>query len=316
MQALGFLSSKISRTQSLSQCTILKALLAVILIGNLSKGFPVFADNAAGAASTPQDSSALKKGEHDKSSTLKSAPDTTNAALIDDKKLNPPNPPGPTTVLISAPALIAELNKALAVGLNGDLDKGILLLGDIIKKAPGMALAYNDRGMLFYRSNRLNPAEEDLNKALELDSSNSEYWSNRGLVRMMKGSEDNALKDLDRAISLSKTNLLAFATRGAIYLRRLQFEKARADFDQALETDPKSIINLNNRAMARFQMGDQKGAIADAEAALAIDPGSAVVHKNLQLFKTMVPGQISVKTQTQYSVKQSEIDQSKIVEPK
>jgi Flp pilus assembly protein TadD len=133
---------------------------------------------------------------------------------------------------------------------------------------------------------------------------------------MMKGSEDNALKDLDRAISLSKTNLLAFATRGAIYLRRLQFEKARADFDQALETDPKSIINLNNRAMARFQMGDQKGAIADAEAALAIDPGSAVVHKNLQLFKTMVPGQISVKTQTQYSVKQSEIDQSKIVEPK
>ncbi len=68
--------------------------------------------------------------------------------------------------------------------------------------------------------------------------------------------------------------------------------------------------------MTRFQMGDQKGAIADAEAALAIDPGSAVVQKNMQVFKTMSPGQISVNTQTQYSVKQAEIDKSKIVEPK
>ena len=210
---------------------------------------------------------------------------------------------GPSQMLTATPPLVAELNDALAVGLHGDLNNGIAMLSTLIAKAPKMALAYNDRGMLYYRASKLTEAEADLNKALDLDKTDSEYWSNRGLIYMMKGSEPEALKDLDQAISISNKNTLALATRGAIFMRHGSFDKAKADFDLALASDPNSALNLNNRAMARFQTGDSKGALDDINKALTIEPNSEVMKKNLELFKRVSPGELSIKAESELSVR-------------
>ncbi len=87
-------------------------------------------------------------------------------------------------------------------------------------------------------------AQADINKAIELDPENGQYYFVRANIQWATGSaerdEKAALADYDKAIALMPTSSLYFGNRcyALSALRKPQPEKAKADCRRAMELDP------------------------------------------------------------------------------
>ncbi len=66
----------------------------------------------------------------------------------------------------------------------------------------------------------------------------SYLYSDRGFMLMQKGAIEAALVDLNKAIEIDSTNFYGFWSRGAVYAAKRDFEGARADFTTALALNP------------------------------------------------------------------------------
>ncbi|HUU04614.1 MAG TPA: glycosyltransferase family 39 protein [Patescibacteria group bacterium] len=75
----------------------------------------------------------------------------------------------------------------------------ISLWNDVIGKYPMIPLAYNSRGNALQTAGRLDEAQEDYSRAIQLMSHGSFYW-NRGLARLQKNQAKEAIEDFYAAI--------------------------------------------------------------------------------------------------------------------
>jgi tetratricopeptide (TPR) repeat protein len=66
----------------------------------------------------------------------------------------------------------------------------------------------------------------------------SYLYNDRGFLLMQKGAIDAAIVDLNKAIEIDSTNFYAYWNRGAVYAARNDFDTARADFTTALALNP------------------------------------------------------------------------------
>jgi tetratricopeptide (TPR) repeat protein len=115
-----------------------------------------------------------------------------------------------------------------------------------IELNPNLALAFNDRGLLFYNADEYDRALEDFNRAIELDSKFETAFDNRGVTYFAKNNADHALADYDHAIELNPDDLNAYWNRGDLYRSTGDREHAVGDYRKALslgptETDKKEI---------------------------------------------------------------------------
>lgn len=149
---------------------------------------------------------------------------------------------------------------------------GITLWNDVIDKYPQVAMAYDNRGILYAQIGRTEKALADFNRALAADPRLVKAYYNRGLLRYQTRDNEGALDDLDRAIAMNPRNPRFFNTRGIIHAVLGDNPHARADFDAAISLDPRFTEAYNNRGNTRRGSGDLPGAFEDFNRALAIDP--------------------------------------------
>lgn len=78
-------------------------------------------------------------------------------------------------------------------------------------------------------------AIESYDLAIQLTSSNSEVYYNRGVAYFSIGQRDNAIKDFNHAIELNPTMAEAYGNRGTIRLLMNERQGALSDFKKAAQ---------------------------------------------------------------------------------
>lgn len=171
------------------------------------------------------------------------------------------------------------------------------------KPQPEMLLL---RGKAQAGEKKLNPALEDLNKALELNPDLVDAYVERGIVFMQARRFDDAIGDLNRAIELAPQNAKAYAMRAsakfqatgsgganadAIAEANAAYEDALRDVNQALQlaaNDPTALRIRGNIYEALYRTDE---GIADYRLALAQDPSQPESREALERLGQEVPAE-------------------------
>jgi len=152
-------------------------------------------------------------------------------------------------------------------------DKAIELDGNCVT-------AYRDRGRAYIRTDELNKAEADIDKALALNKDDKKTLEIRQVVLYCKQGDDHGRNDefkeaiecFDKAIELDRKCVAAYRGRGRAYDKMGEPDKAVVDFDKAIELNPNATRAYYLRGLTYRAMGDSDMAMADFDKALELDP--------------------------------------------
>src|SRR5205814_611609 len=112
----------------------------------------------------------------------------------------------------------------------------------------------------------------DLNKAIELDPQNAEWYGGRGGFYLFMNDAKKALEDINKAVEINPKYDEGFKALGSLYQMRNSNDKAIEYFSKAIEINPKNIEAYRDRAMAYESKGDFKNAIADWNKLIQLEP--------------------------------------------
>ncbi|HET9950803.1 MAG TPA: tetratricopeptide repeat protein [Candidatus Eisenbacteria bacterium] len=176
-----------------------------------------------------------------------------------------------TCLLLLAPICAAQTWSRCDVWQNS-----LTLWNDTIGKYPGKIYdAYTHRGEYFrdvrrdYRS-----AVADFDRAINLNPGVARAWNFKGMALAQMNQIDSAAVCFERALTINPTFASALSNRGGVKLSRGDAAGAVVDFTRALESDPRIWGAYTNRALAYSILKQHENAIADLRLALRMKPGN------------------------------------------
>ena len=128
--------------------------------------------------------------------------------------------------------------------INGNFEKSIESLTEVLKLDPSHKLALISRGSAFLKLNNIDEAIRDFNRVLEIDPDYARAYHLRGVARENNQDYENALSDISKAIDLDPEYGAAFYSRATL-LTKLKRE------DEALD-DIQMVQFLTNRNIETF----------------------------------------------------------------
>ena len=148
---------------------------------------------------------------------------------------------------------ISDYNKALSLGPTPDHKSAMYI---------GIANGYHDKG-------DLDSAISNYNKAISFDQSNELAFESRGLMYFKKGNLDQAIYDYTKAIELKPGNAMLYTSRGNTYLQKggASDDQALSDFSRAIQLDPGQSLAYYGRALIYDTRKQYKDALNDANKA-------------------------------------------------
>lgn len=136
-----------------------------------------------------------------------------------------------------------------------DPSQAIKLINRVIKLYPDLAKAYNRRGIIYAKMNKLYDAKKDFEKAIEISSTDAVYHYNLGktltLIGMSEHAEEllnKAIESFDRAIEFNASYSEAYCYRGVVNKRLKHYEESLRDYNKAIELSPEKPLYYKNRA--------------------------------------------------------------------
>jgi tetratricopeptide (TPR) repeat protein len=135
------------------------------------------------------------------------------------------------------------------------------------------ALCYTNRAMLYSQQGNIDDAQKDYSKAIELNPSYSELYSNRGIFYQdIIQDYNNALIDFSLAIELNQNSIDYWYSRGVLYQEYLKdYEKAIEDYNHVLTIDPSNINAINCIGLVYLNQGKKELAIAQYEKGIELE---------------------------------------------
>ena len=105
-------------------------------------------------------------------------------------------------------------------------------------------------------------AIEDFTNAIRLDSTNSLYYSERGLYKSFVSDLEGSIKDYEKAIAINPTSGL-YVTVGDLRVSNDEYEKAVIEYTNAATITPEAAEVYYKRGMARTNLKYYEEAIND-----------------------------------------------------
>ncbi|HSD93363.1 MAG TPA: tetratricopeptide repeat protein [Methyloceanibacter sp.] len=156
------------------------------------------------------------------------------------------------------------------------------------------------RGRAYAKDKKLNPALEDLNKAIELKPELVDAYVERGIVFIEARRFDDAIGDFNRAIELDAKNARAYAMRASTKLQGVGnssnalenweiYDQALGDINQALQiaADDPQFLRIRGNVYEALNRTDE--GIADYRKALALDQSESESRAALERLGIEVP---------------------------
>jgi len=167
-----------------------------------------------------------------------------------------------------------EINECAKEYLNLQLyQEAIDEYSRIIELFPNDSIAYFDRGYIKLYFKDFKGANEDLSKAIGIDTSNVDNYYTRGLVQFEIKDYLNSIADFDTALNLEEDNSDLHYYRGISHLELKNYLKAIFDFDFALKLNSSfPELVLANKAWANINLKKTVAAKNDVESSIKSSP--------------------------------------------
>jgi len=155
------------------------------------------------------------------------------------------------------PKRISSLSQAVAQSLSdrgfklmqqGELDKALADLSQALKLHPKLALAYENRALVFHMKGNHDAAIADLTRLIELEPKKANAYFGRGYLYWKKGAMDKAFADMEKAIALDPEHGHAFNGRAYLWAGKKMYARAIVDFEKAIALNPKDADARGNLA--------------------------------------------------------------------
>jgi len=173
-----------------------------------------------------------------------------------------------------------------AIDRSATLDSGeaTIHFTNVIDRGSNRADLYSARGRCYKDLKRLDLAEADYNRGLQLNPDNVTLLLRRAYTRRSAGDWAGARADYDRAIQLDPQNTEAYIDRGYVgFYSRGNREDSERDFQKAYALSPLNPrITSALAEVSRFH-GEYEQCVAYASTALEIEPDrvAALVNRGL-----------------------------------
>jgi serine/threonine protein kinase/tetratricopeptide (TPR) repeat protein len=151
-------------------------------------------------------------------------------------------------------------------------------------RGPTFAWSHFNRALALARAGRLLDAVDAYDRALALEPKFPEALVDRAMVELELDRLDRAQADLVRAIELGSTDVVVFAALGDAWARLGRRNEAEQFFARLLASDPGNLVVRVARGITRIRT-DPPGAKADFTQVLNQEPGHAHAHYGLALIE-------------------------------
>lgn len=141
---------------------------------------------------------------------------------------------------LSRLGLDGQLDWALALALNNDLDRGIEILQGITSAPAAPVLAWQRLGSFQLMAGQLDAAAETLERALQLDPNHVDTASNVGGLLVRRGDLEGALAQYNRVLAMEPSHAIATAQRDAVLAALNRVDEVVESKRQILEKDPEN----------------------------------------------------------------------------
>lgn len=136
----------------------------------------------------------------------------------------------------------------------------LFLLLLIIGCSSSAQLAEYNSALEAYNQDKYQTSITLVNKAIEINSEESEFYVLRARANYKIGNKDLAMDDLNKSLEL-KNSFSAFHLRGKLFLENNDLEKAKDDFRNAYELNSKSADLLFDLGYLEFMNGENQLAL-------------------------------------------------------
>ena len=146
----------------------------------------------------------------------------------------------------------------LRVGALDDAERLYRVLGEM---APGDPNVLHFSGVLAHHQGRSDEAIALIQRSLELQSDQADWYSNLGIVYKATQQFDKAIAAYERAIALNPTHVNAYNNLGVLLRATAQPVEAEAAYRKALEIDPQFIDAYHNLGVLLASVNRTKEAV-------------------------------------------------------
>ena len=148
------------------------------------------------------------------------------------------------TKLIEENVIKEEIYKYLAIIYlaTNQVVKAINVYNLGIKNIPNSSELYSNRGVLYYKANKLDLAESDFLKAYELNKFDFIAKSHLGFINLKKGNYEEAIKYFREALIIKPFSADVYMSIGTAYEKINKLIEARDNYEMAYEYNPNNHI--------------------------------------------------------------------------
>jgi len=124
-------------------------------------------------------------------------------------------------------------------------------------------------------------AKDLINKAIELDNTAPEAWSQLALAELNLSNLESALEAINESLNRSNSTD-AQRLRGKLLYLTEDYRNALTDFQALLEQTPKDVYLLQCSAICQYKLKDHQASKDTYEKILSLDPGNELASNNLK----------------------------------
>lgn len=162
-----------------------------------------------------------------------------------------------------------------------DYARAVLLFTAWTAERPRNPWGHYMVGLSHWKAGELDPAEDALLRAVELDGEHRRAHLNLARVRLEAGRADDALEPALRAAELEPGHPEAWRVLGRVHHERGATDDAISAYQTALFLDREDAWSLNNLGLLLIQRGRFEEALGPLARAVEVDGTLAVAHNNL-----------------------------------
>jgi tetratricopeptide (TPR) repeat protein len=134
----------------------------------------------------------------------------------------------------------------------------------------------SNRGVILEAKGADSAALASFEDAIEMDSGNVAAWINRGLSRESAGDKMGAIADYSKAVSLDANRVQAWNNRGCLYTELRRYDDAFSDFLVSTKIDSTYSFGLANLGKAYLKRKDTATCLTYLSRAISANPYHAM----------------------------------------